>query len=851
MKRVPLITKPRVLPRVPQSVRVADGIRNDSLQNIVTGLGTSKDKLATTSHVWAEIPKGTLEAAYRGDWIARKIINIPAQDATREWRTWHTDKEDITTIEEGERDFNIRVKVKSALIRARLYGGAAILMGVEQGTVDQPLEVEKIKKDALKFLHVVSKWELSAGEIDWDAGSDNYGLPKYYMRAQGDGIKIHPSRVVRFLGNEVPDVVLSNGWGDSVLQAVNDAIIAAGMTTAAGAQLLSELKMDIVKIPSLTSSLANKQYAQRLTDRFGLASVTKSLYNVMLLDGAEEWERITANLTGLPDTLRMYLMIASGAADIPSTRMLGQSPAGLSSTGESDLRNYYDHVKSEQNTTIQPAMTVLDEVFIRSILGTADPDSVKYKWTPLWQLDEQQRSTVIGQKSTAFQIDVTAGLIPPEVLRDARINQLVEDGVYPGLEQILDEYGPLDPIDEEPAPGSVVGPGGEIIAPNDPAHPENQKLMAALKGGAANENDPKQIAGPKKKGASDTMTYRIRNADVKRGKYRRMSDGVMRSLYVSRPVLNAKALLAWAKEAGIPDLEPANELHVTLMYSQTPVDWSKTGDDWGNEDDGTMRVRPGGMRALQKFGNAIVLCFNNSNLAYRHCQIKESTGATWDYGDYQPHVTLAHLRPDSPPVDLTMPAYNGEIKFGPEVYAETGAYSADKAYAIDYNENHDPSNGEFTSGEGGGSSKAALVSRGAKVREVVKKLASKEGAKTAGKAVLKKLDKNKAAVANGAIQASLYHVAGIDYGPDIEKLIAHEIEHFADNAKIAYGVAKDYMKKVGEAYLKYFQAPYKKDAMLRDDDTTSEEIAAMVAVLKDFLKAVDAYEAPAEEGGAA
>ena len=42
--------------------------------------------------------------------------------------------------------------------------------------------------------------------------------------------------------------------------------------------------------------------------------------------------------------VRTFLQVAAGAADIPVTRLLGQSPAGLSATGESDTRNYYDMI---------------------------------------------------------------------------------------------------------------------------------------------------------------------------------------------------------------------------------------------------------------------------------------------------------------------------------------------------------------------------------------------------------------------------------------------------------------------------------------------------------------------------
>jgi hypothetical protein len=35
-----------------------------------------------------EINRAELENRYRSDWLARRIVDLPAQDATREWRQW-------------------------------------------------------------------------------------------------------------------------------------------------------------------------------------------------------------------------------------------------------------------------------------------------------------------------------------------------------------------------------------------------------------------------------------------------------------------------------------------------------------------------------------------------------------------------------------------------------------------------------------------------------------------------------------------------------------------------------------------------------------------------------------------
>ena len=49
---------------------------------------------------------------------------------------------------------------------------------------------------------------------------------------------------------------------------------------------------------------------------------------------------------------------------------------------------------------------------------------------------------------------------------------------------------------------------------------------------------------------------------------------ILNSLYVSRPVLNADEIIAWAKSVGFKTTLPAEDMHVTVCYSKEPVNWS-------------------------------------------------------------------------------------------------------------------------------------------------------------------------------------------------------------------------------------------------------------------------------------
>ncbi|KGM30218.1 anti-CBASS protein Acb1 family protein, partial [Inquilinus limosus] len=86
----------------------------DTLTNVLAGLFTARDKLAHDRFLHVVQDRGQLEAAYRGDWIARKVIDVPPFDMTREWRRWHADPAQIAAIEAEEARLGVQRKVARA-----------------------------------------------------------------------------------------------------------------------------------------------------------------------------------------------------------------------------------------------------------------------------------------------------------------------------------------------------------------------------------------------------------------------------------------------------------------------------------------------------------------------------------------------------------------------------------------------------------------------------------------------------------------------------------------------------------------------------------------------------------------
>ncbi len=65
----------------------------DRLANLVSGLGGPRDKSTGNLHVHVPRARAELDAAYRDNWLARKVVDIVPFDMLREWRAWQAPPE--------------------------------------------------------------------------------------------------------------------------------------------------------------------------------------------------------------------------------------------------------------------------------------------------------------------------------------------------------------------------------------------------------------------------------------------------------------------------------------------------------------------------------------------------------------------------------------------------------------------------------------------------------------------------------------------------------------------------------------------------------------------------------------
>lgn len=381
----------------------------DGLVNVASGLGTAKSKRSYNRFEFGLMNDYySLDAAFQSNWLARQIVEVPAEDMTREWR--EIKSADADAIRAVEDRLMLPCMANEALCWSRLYGGSGILMLTDQD-LTKPLNLNAVKSGSLRRLMVFDRWDMQAMTLNtWDPLAPNYLLPEFYV-LRGGKQEIHWTHFARFMGARLPlrQMAWTQGWGDSELRKCLDDIMDMVASKDGIAELMQEANVDVIKRDDLSNELASGEDAH-IIDRYATFSRMKSVVQLALLDGTEQYDRKTLNLGGVAPIIELFMTWISGAADIPVTRLFGTSAKGLNATGEGDLKNYYNSIRAKQLSQLDPAMRQIDEVLVRSALGHF-PDDFNYRWNPLQQLSDEEIARAAKMRADTDQIYHDMGVV--------------------------------------------------------------------------------------------------------------------------------------------------------------------------------------------------------------------------------------------------------------------------------------------------------------------------------------------------------------------------------------------------------------------------------------------------------
>ena len=480
------------------SARTADAAQRtvDSFQNLstLTGIGAGN---ASTSGGYGLNPvtrnRLQLEWAYRGSWIVGIAIDAPADDMTREGAEVRSDDDpsDLKKLDREARRLQIWNRLADTVRWGRLYGGAIGLFLIDGQDPATPLRLDTVHEGQFRGIMPLDRWSVwpTVTDLVTEMGPE-LGLPRFYdmMLDTGTGVpsmRIHHSRVIRMEGIELPywQRITENYWGLSVIERLWDRLVAFDSTTQGAAQLVYKAHLRTYKVKGLREIVAMGGPALTgLKAQLDFTRRSQSNEAMSIVEGDDEFDVHQYAFSGLSDMLLQFGQQISGALEIPLVRLFGQSPAGLNSTGESDLRNYYDGIKQKQEARLRVGVEKMYELLYRSTFGRPPGDEFTVEFQPLWQMSDAERATVAQTTTTAITDVYDRQIID----RATALQELKQLSMVTGVFSNISDEAIQEAEDEPPpAPDAAVPDPGSLPPAAEPG--EDAPSRAAVREAAARD----------------------------------------------------------------------------------------------------------------------------------------------------------------------------------------------------------------------------------------------------------------------------------------------------------------------------------------------------------------------------
>lgn len=447
----------------------------DGFDNFAARLGLGQDNLLAKGRYSGRSSltrdRVSLESMYRTSWIVGRMVDVVAEDMVRGGIDIRAELPPgkVDEMIRAMRRMGVNSRLSEAIKWGRLYGGALAVILIDGADMTTPLDVSQLGQGDFRGLYVLSRHQVTPSTQRIDELGPMLGYPEHYRVEASTGVeamRIHHSRVIRFVGVELPydEREAEQGWGASVVERAFDRILALDSATYGSANMMLKSHLRVVGVNKLREILAAGGAAETaLTKMFAMIARMQSNEGITLLDKEDIFATHNWTFAGVYDALQAFCEQIAGATGIPLVRLLGQSPKGFAS-GDADMATYYDTIATQQDDDLRPAIEKLLPVLSRHLWGKPWPDHAYFEFRSLWQPSETDKATIATADAQGVAGLYAAGLLSESQalaeLRDAgrvtgRYSGITDEDIAKADQAMLPPAaGPRPEAD----PGAAAGP---------------------------------------------------------------------------------------------------------------------------------------------------------------------------------------------------------------------------------------------------------------------------------------------------------------------------------------------------------------------------------------------------------
>lgn len=405
-----------------------NNVSMDSIFETLTGHAADMGQFPYTSFVGY----GALQQIAQNGMI-RNCIKTVADDVTRAWIKIKggdgTDPQKIEDLQTAQdREFKLQSVFNRAIAKVGFMGGAFVFIKTEPsedtgGDIDLTLPLvlsrfsAEIKQGSPLSFVVVDPINVSpAAYNSYDPLRDDYMRPREWLVL---GKRVHASRMLTMYANEPPTLLkpMYNFLGIPQAQILWDYVLHWNECRVASQELIKKLSL-LIYYTNMQDRMASPNGVAELDQIMEVLQHYRSNNSVFVANtDTDKVENVSMTIGGATEIVKQAQEMIAAINRTPAVKLFGISPSGFNATGESDLRNYNDHIRSQQEL-YRPAVQKCLEAIQLTLWGEIDPD-ITFEWNELDMDNESAQAMNFNTRMAALSALKDRNAISADEMRQA------------------------------------------------------------------------------------------------------------------------------------------------------------------------------------------------------------------------------------------------------------------------------------------------------------------------------------------------------------------------------------------------------------------------------------------------
>mgnify|MGYP002673938311 CR=1 FL=1 len=233
------------------------------------------------------------------------------------------------------------------------------------------------------------------------------------------GKRVHASRMLTMYANEPPVMLkpMYNFLGIPQAQILWDYVLHWNECRVASQELIKKLSL-LIYYTNMQDRMSSPNGVAELDQIMEVLQHYRTNNSVFVANkDTDQVENVSLTISGTTEIVKQAQEMIAAINRTPAVKLFGISPSGFNATGESDLRNYNDHIRSQQEL-YRPAVQRCLEAIQLTLWGEIDP-YITFEWNELDMDNESAQAMNFSTRVAALSALKDRNAISAEEMRQA------------------------------------------------------------------------------------------------------------------------------------------------------------------------------------------------------------------------------------------------------------------------------------------------------------------------------------------------------------------------------------------------------------------------------------------------